>query len=179
MPYKITLVPAYGRDYTSKAKLLADWNAGKDFVIADMSSPYDGKPANKEDLTRAGYKNVNIRYKKMRQVAVIKLSSLTGLQWDILKLAKEHPKLARQLLEAGDMEMSWNPGDKVDDGTGWEPGTMEGVPDGGDEAEDTGSQVPPARDNDGHEIEASWEALGARVAGVKDAGAANGPSSAG
>lgn len=28
-----TLVPAYGRDYKSKAALLADWEDGKDFRI--------------------------------------------------------------------------------------------------------------------------------------------------
>ena len=30
----MTLLPAYGRDYKSKAAVLADWNAGKDFRIA-------------------------------------------------------------------------------------------------------------------------------------------------
>lgn len=63
----ITLVPAYGRDYTSKKAALADFNAGKDFQIADMSSPWDGKYASIRDLS--GY-TVNIRYKQLRNVLV-------------------------------------------------------------------------------------------------------------
>ncbi len=32
----ISAVPAYGRDYKTKADVLADWEAGKDFLIQDM-----------------------------------------------------------------------------------------------------------------------------------------------
>ena len=32
----ITLTPAYGRDYSSKANVLADWDANKDFIIQDI-----------------------------------------------------------------------------------------------------------------------------------------------
>jgi len=46
----MTLTPAYGRDYKSKKAVLADWEAGKDFIIADIMSKWDGKPANKSDL---------------------------------------------------------------------------------------------------------------------------------
>jgi len=66
----MTLVPAYGRDYKSKKDVLADFNAGKDFVIADFSSPYDGKPANKQDLTNE--KRIHIRYKKLTQICVVR-----------------------------------------------------------------------------------------------------------
>jgi len=44
----ITLTPAYGRDYKSKTAVLEDWNAGKDFIINDFSSPWDGKPMDKD-----------------------------------------------------------------------------------------------------------------------------------
>jgi len=64
----ITVVPAYGRDYTSKAKVLVDWNADKDFIIQDISNPYDGKPANKSDLN--GF-SVHIRYKSLMQIMVV------------------------------------------------------------------------------------------------------------
>lgn len=70
---KATLTPAYGRDYTSKAKIEADLKAGKDFIIADFSSPYDGKPVNAPQLRDAGYTTANVRYAKLRKVAVIKL----------------------------------------------------------------------------------------------------------
>lgn len=46
------VVPAYGRDYKSKKELLADWNAGKDFRICDISSASDGAYVNKEELSK-------------------------------------------------------------------------------------------------------------------------------
>lgn len=73
MPKRLTLVPAYGRDYLSKKSLLADWDADKDFTICDMSCPDDGRYANKADLVKAGYQEVNIRYKRLTNLAVIKL----------------------------------------------------------------------------------------------------------
>lgn len=63
----LTLVPAYGRDYKSKASVLEDWNANKDFIIMDISSPWDGKPANKQDLDAQGIK-ARIRYKNKTQI---------------------------------------------------------------------------------------------------------------
>ncbi len=70
----MTLTPAYGRDYTSAKAAKADWDAGKDFIIADMMDPYCGKPINREDARNAGIKTVNIRYKRLTQVAVVKVS---------------------------------------------------------------------------------------------------------
>lgn len=62
----LTLIPAYGRDYKSKKEVLADWNADKDFIIADFSHPYDGKPMNQRDA-EPGI-TYNIRYKKLTQI---------------------------------------------------------------------------------------------------------------
>lgn len=64
----ITVVPAYGRDYKSAAKAKADWEAGKDFIIKNFNSPWDGKPANKKDL--AGLM-VQIRYYDMTRIVVV------------------------------------------------------------------------------------------------------------
>ena len=64
----ITLTPAYGRDYTSAKKVREDWNAGKDFIIADIFNRYDGKPANKQDM---GKEKVMLRYNKLTKVVVI------------------------------------------------------------------------------------------------------------
>ena len=69
----MTLTPAYGRDYTSKAKAEKDFRAGKDFIISDMFHQYDGKPVNITDLKATGCKTVNIRYKGLRSVAVIEV----------------------------------------------------------------------------------------------------------
>ena len=65
---RLTLIPAYGRDYKSKKEVLADWNAGKDFRIATASGYI-----NKEDATKGSLREVNIRYKGLRSIAVIKL----------------------------------------------------------------------------------------------------------
>lgn len=70
----ITLTPAYGRDYKSQKALKADFDAGKDFIVNDFSSPWDGKPCNKTDLIKAGIKQVKARYKALTQVMMIKVA---------------------------------------------------------------------------------------------------------
>ncbi len=65
----MTLTPAYGRDYKSKAAVQADWDGDKDFIIADFGHPYEGKPANKSAL-RSEVAQVTIRYSRVRKVAV-------------------------------------------------------------------------------------------------------------
>ncbi len=39
----MTIIPAYGRDYTNQELILKDFNAGKDFLISDIYSPYNGR----------------------------------------------------------------------------------------------------------------------------------------
>lgn len=58
------VVPAYGRDYKSAKEAKADWKAGKDFIINDFFSPYDGKPCSIRDTKD----QVLIRYDKLRKV---------------------------------------------------------------------------------------------------------------
>lgn len=60
------VVPAYGRDYKSAKAAKADWQAGKDFIISDISHPYDMMPASIRDLKEEPY--VFIRYDKLRKV---------------------------------------------------------------------------------------------------------------
>ena len=66
----MTLTPAYGRDYTSKAKVIADFNSEKDFIIADIMHPYSGSYCNKQQLVVSDYP-IMLRYKKLQQVCVI------------------------------------------------------------------------------------------------------------
>ena len=47
----MVVIPAYGRDYTNVADLLKDWNAERDFRIADKSSPWNGKYINRQQTT--------------------------------------------------------------------------------------------------------------------------------
>lgn len=70
----LTLTPAYGRDYKSKAKLMADWEAGKDFLVTDMHSPDNGRYLNLPDLKQyGGVTHLHFRYNKLTQVHVVKL----------------------------------------------------------------------------------------------------------
>ena len=66
----LTVLPAYGRDYKSAKAVKAHWAEGKDFVIASIMDPNDGKYINKEDADKAGI-TVCIRYKNKTQVVVI------------------------------------------------------------------------------------------------------------
>jgi hypothetical protein len=68
----VTLTPAYGRDYKSKAAVEADIRAGKDFVFNAYGDPGDGRYCNLQDL-QGKYKSVNVRYAKLTKVAVITL----------------------------------------------------------------------------------------------------------
>jgi hypothetical protein len=68
----ITLSPAYGRDYKSKKAVELDFNMGKDFIIETFGHPYCGKPCSITDLHGEGITYVNIRYDRLRKVAVFK-----------------------------------------------------------------------------------------------------------
>jgi len=56
------LTPAYGRDYKNRDEVLADWEAGKDFIVADLF--HQGAYANKEDVPKGT--TVQFRFNKMR-----------------------------------------------------------------------------------------------------------------
>lgn len=64
----LTIIPAYGRDYPTAKAVKADWKAGKDFRIADMSSPYDGRYVNCQDC-KPGEK-IRARYKRLTEVVI-------------------------------------------------------------------------------------------------------------
>lgn len=67
----LTLVPAYGRDYKSAKQVKEAWNEGKDFQISNVFSPDDGRYVSCNDsLSNV---TLNIRYKGLRNIAVIKL----------------------------------------------------------------------------------------------------------
>ena len=65
------LSPAYGRDYKSKRAVKEALDADKDFIIHTTvgRSTYINKP----QLVELGYAKVQIRYGKMRKVAIITL----------------------------------------------------------------------------------------------------------
>ena len=69
----VTVTPANGRTYKNQKAIRADYEAGKDFILQDFSSLWDGKPVNREDFEREGVTQVNVRYQQMRKVCAIKV----------------------------------------------------------------------------------------------------------
>lgn len=69
----LTMVPAYGRDYKSKADAELALITGKDFQIMDISCKWDGSYCNLADLKTAGYTHARVRYNNLRDVALIEV----------------------------------------------------------------------------------------------------------
>ena len=69
----VTMIPAYGRDYHSAKAVRKDFEANKDFIIEDISSPYDGRPVNRQDLRATGA-SARIRYNKLRKIVMLDLT---------------------------------------------------------------------------------------------------------
>lgn len=63
-----TLTPAYGRDYTSAKAAEADYLKGRDFVLNDAFSPWDGKPCSCRDFPG---QEVKIRYNRRRNTVLV------------------------------------------------------------------------------------------------------------
>lgn len=79
LPPEVTLFPAFGRDYKGKAAIIADLEAGKDFIFdapAHEPHPSDGKPINLEQLRVDGAVRLQIRYKKKRSSAFFNVADL-------------------------------------------------------------------------------------------------------
>lgn len=64
----LTLVPAYGRDYRKRADVRKALLHDLDFVIQDVASKWDNKPANASDLVAYGHGIIRIRWDKLQQV---------------------------------------------------------------------------------------------------------------
>jgi hypothetical protein len=68
---RITVLPAFGRDYKSAKAVQADFLANRDFQISDMSSPDDGRYVNAEQLEIGD--TLAVRYDgKRKQVNCVK-----------------------------------------------------------------------------------------------------------
>ena len=66
------LIPAYGRDYKSKTEAEKDFYSGKDWIIADIMSPWDGAYLSCRDILDG--EEVTLRYSKLRKVTVFKFN---------------------------------------------------------------------------------------------------------
>lgn len=72
----LTIIPAYGRDYKSKEAAEKDFLDGKDFTVADISCPWDGKYCSIRDL-KTDYDQVKIRYDKLTNFTFVELDTET------------------------------------------------------------------------------------------------------
>ncbi len=75
-PNTITLIPNRGRDYPTAGRVLEHLKEGRDFIVADVSSVWDGKPCNILDLKRAGIMHARVRFDRQRQVTTINISEI-------------------------------------------------------------------------------------------------------
>ena len=46
----LSVIPAYGRKYNNMAAAIKDWKDGKDFIITDIMSKWNGKPCSARDF---------------------------------------------------------------------------------------------------------------------------------
>lgn len=67
-----TVIPAYGRDYKSKAEVAADFFAGKDF---QLQTPFSSDYCSIRDF--APGVTVNLRYKRLTMVYPVKVPMVT------------------------------------------------------------------------------------------------------
>jgi hypothetical protein len=69
MPTYLTVIPAYGRDYTTAKQVKEAWKNGSDFRITSINhegGTYINKADKPEDVV------LNVRYKNLTRIVVIK-----------------------------------------------------------------------------------------------------------
>jgi hypothetical protein len=82
------IIPAYGRDYSSKRAVVEHLAARKDFKIADMSSRWNGSYVGVPDIWLEG-DSVQVRYGRLRKVAIVKRTEVDRAE---ARLAREHER---------------------------------------------------------------------------------------
>ena len=70
----LTLTPAYGRDYKSAHAAKLALAEGKDFIIADFTHAWDGKPTNITQLREEKRTHVRLRYGALRKSITVDIS---------------------------------------------------------------------------------------------------------
>ena len=68
---KLTLLPAYGRDYKSKKAIINDLNALKDFIIS-----HTGQYINKPQFKEHNIITFNVRYNNQLKITNINIKDL-------------------------------------------------------------------------------------------------------
>ena len=65
-----------GRDYTTKVQIKLHLQEQKDFKVADISNPWDGKSVNLKEIKIIGYNTILVRYAKLERVAIFNTEDL-------------------------------------------------------------------------------------------------------
>ena len=73
-----TLTPAYGRDYKSTKEAKADYFAGKDFILNDVSSPYHGKYCSCRDFVG---EQITLRYHRLSRMTTAIFTELQDARY--------------------------------------------------------------------------------------------------
>ena len=68
------LTPAYGADYTSATATRIAYFAGADFILNDITSPWNGKPCSSRNFIN---EEVKIRYANKRKFTFITFTNAT------------------------------------------------------------------------------------------------------
>lgn len=84
------LVPANGRDYRTPVELRRDFEMGRDFLIADMSDPYDGKPVNRASMSFGD--SVRVRYARLTKICMFMVTEAG--QWKLADALTKTQKAA-------------------------------------------------------------------------------------
>ena len=72
----ISTIPAYSRDYKSKAALLKDWEEGKDFEGVGVNSIGYFSSRDLDSLRKAGFTSLQFRYNKYTRTFILNLGEL-------------------------------------------------------------------------------------------------------
>ena len=67
----MTLTPAFG-DYKTATAASDSFNGNRDWILNDFSSPWDGKPINKEQIDVGT--SVILRFNKCRKTTMLKVT---------------------------------------------------------------------------------------------------------
>lgn len=81
------VIPAYGRDYKNIRSIKLDLLNGRDFVVADNTSRWDGKPINLEQFESGDI--IFVRYNKQTKVARIVKDEKLSYE-EVLDNAEKH-----------------------------------------------------------------------------------------
>ena len=74
-----TLTPAYGREYKSAKEAKADYFAGKDFILNDVSSPYNGKYCSCRDFVG---QQITLRYHLLSRITTAIFNELDNARYE-------------------------------------------------------------------------------------------------